>query len=109
MHCVALAILTLISKLTGPAIWPPLFCLNTTIQRNCPEVVFFHQFNSLATKELCSVFRPSGPIRSTALGERAAICSNRIMIRSLSKTQAKTTPHAAVFEAQQKATDKKIK
>src|SRR5438093_2758680 len=78
-------------------------CQENPIQRNHREAVFFTNFNSLATKELDSVFRLFVAFRSAALGERPAICSNAIMILTIvEKTEAKMAACDAVSETQRK-------
>jgi hypothetical protein len=82
-------------------------CLKTTNQRKCLEVIFFHHFNSLSSKELWSVCRPFGANGSTALGKCAALCSNRMMIRPLLKTEAKAAANAADGETQRRGIEMK--
>jgi hypothetical protein len=47
----------------------PLLASKTILPETDREVVFFHLFNSLATKELYSVFKPVDAILSAMLGE----------------------------------------
>src|SRR6266849_10911623 len=102
MHCMAPASFTRAHISTGLPNCPRLLAQENHHSEKLSGSRFSHQFNSLAAKELESVFRPFAPFRSAALGERPAICSNGIMIQPLLKTEGQTAACAAVAETQRR-------